>query len=265
MGSSSGFFNSSQGAQFGAMGALGAGLGQLLGNQQSAAGAAMPYLNQMGSTLSPYYQPYINAGNQALGGMQGQASQLTGMLPGLQSQYAGTNQMGQGAMSAYTNMMNNPGQTVNNIGASYHQSPGYQFALQQAMGAGNNQAAAGGMIGTPAAQQQQMQTASGLANQDYYNWFGNAMNMYGQGAQGASNLYGQGLQGQQGLYGQGLNTLGSLGQMGYGASSGLAQNLGIALNNQAGLAYAGQNAQNQAQGQGWGSMLGGAASMASFI
>jgi hypothetical protein len=81
-----------------------------------------------------------------------------------------------------------PGQTLNQIGQGYQQSPGFQFALQQALGASNRSAAAGGMAGTPAAQQNSMQVATGLANQDYNNWLQNALGIYGTGAEMGKNL-----------------------------------------------------------------------------
>jgi hypothetical protein len=186
----------------GALGGLGAGLlGGWFGaqhdkaNWQDPSQAAQGYFNQIPGTISPYYQQYMQQGSQAGNQLQGQ----------------------------YNNLINNPGGVTNQIGSSFHQSPGFNFALQQALQAGNNAAAAGGMAGSPQHQQQNMATATGLANQDYYNYLGNAENQYGQG-----------LQGLQGMY-----------QTGYGASNELANSLGSNLQSQGQLAYSGAANRNQ--------------------
>ncbi len=160
--------------------------------------AAMPYEQQGMNQLPGYYKPYMQAGQGALGTLGGQYSQL----------------------------LNNPGGMFNQIGQSYHQSPGFQFAMRQAMMGANQGAAAGGMAGSPSAMQNNMQIATGLGNQDYYNYMNNAMGMYGQG-----------LQGEQGLAG-----------LGYDASNSLGTNMGDMYNNEAQLAYAGQADQNQDTG-----------------
>ncbi len=199
----------------GSLGAIGAGL-----DFQNPASAAQPYLNNLPQQLSPYYQPYIDAGQQQLSGLNNQYGQLTGQLPGLQNQFQ--------------SMAQNPGQYLNQIGSNYQQSPGYQFQVQQATNAANRQGAATGMQGSPEMQQNLAQTVGGLANQDYYNYLGNALQTQGQGLQGQLGLYGQGLQGMQGLYG-----------IGAGAANNYGNNLGEIGMTQAQLAYAGQNAQNQ--------------------
>ena len=164
---------------------------------------AMPYLQQVPGTVSPYYQPYINSGGQALNTLQGQ----------------------------YSNLINNPGGTMNQIGSSYQQSPGYQFSLQQALYGANNASAAGGMAGSPQGVQNDETLATNLANQDYYNYLNHAL-----------GLYGAGLEGEQGLN-----------QMGYHASDALAKELSRNLYSEAGLSYAGQASKN-ASSQG---LLGG--------
>ncbi len=201
----------------------------------SAAGKAMPFLNQMPGQISPYYQPYVDSGHQALGQYQGQVGQLTGMLPGLQNQYQG--------------LMNNPQDIISRLGGTYHQSPGYQFNLNQGEEAINNAAAAGGMAGSPQHQYQAGQLASNFANQDYNQYMDRIMGLFGQGLQGSQGLYGAGLQGLQGLN-----------EQGYGASTGLAGDLASILSNKANLGYAGQNNQNQMSGNLLGqlmSLLGG--------
>lgn len=190
---------------------IGAGLGDLFGGYQNPANAAMPYLNNIQQQLPGYFQPYMQAGQNALGPLQQQ----------------------------YSSLMSNPAGMMNQIGAGYHQSPGYQFQLQQGENASNQAAAAGGMGGTPMAQYNSGQFASGLANQDYYNYMKQALGQYGMG-----------LQGEQGLAG-----------LGYQASSGLGEDMATLAGAQAQLAYSGQQNQNEQQGGGWGSLLGGLGSL----
>ena len=165
-------------------------------------------LGQIPGAISGYYQPYIAAGQ--------------GALPQLQQQYG--------------NLLNNPGQMVNNIGSNYHQSPGFQFALQQALQGSGHAAAAGGMAGSPEHEQMNEQMATGMADQDYNQWLQNAMGMYGQG-----------LSGEQGLASGGLT-----------AGNAMAQQVAQELAAQAQLKYAGQASQNQQTGGLWGGLAGAA-------
>lgn len=177
----------------------------LFGNSDPSKGA-MKYLNQIPGTVSPYYNPYIQAGQNQSQGLQDQ----------------------------YSRLINNPSDVMNQIGGSYQQSPGFQFAVQQALQGSGNAAAAGGMAGSPQHEQQNQELATNLADQDY--------NQYMQNALG---LYGQGLQGSQGLY----NT-------GYNASNTLANILANNMGSQASLKYAGGANQNMANMGMFGSLLG---------
>ena len=206
--------------QMGAMGggAMGAGLGSMIAPWKNPADAGMGYMDQIPGQLDKYLSPYINAGNRQLPGLEDQYNQLT----------------------------NDPGARLNQIGQGYHQSPGFQFAMQQALQGSGHAAAAGGMAGTPQHEQQNMELATNLANQDYNQWLGNALGMYGMG-----------MQGKQGLYDTGAKT---------GISMG--EDLASVLANKAKLAYEGQNAENEHEGGSWGSFLGGAgqlAAMAAFL
>lgn len=198
------------------LGGLGAGLASLfMGTGDNPADAANPYFQQASSQLPQYFQPYMNAGQ--------------GMLGPLGQQYG--------------NLMNNPGGVMNAIGSGYQQSPGFQWQLQQGLAGANNAASAGGMLGTPQHQQQAATMATGLANQDYYNYLGKALGMYGQGLQGA-----------QGLAGMGAN-----------ASMGLGSDLANILGAQGQMAYAGQAGQNQAQSQEYSNLFGGIGAMLPFL
>lgn len=188
--------------------------GGLFGSKyQNPANAGMQYLNQIPGTIKPYYDPYIQAGQQSLGDL----------------------------MSQYGQLINDPGQKFSQLGQGFQQSPGYQFQYNQGMNAANSAAQAGGMAGTPYHQQNAASMANNLANQDFYNYMGNV----------------------QGLYGQGLQGMGGINQMGYNASNELAQSLAASLMNQGGMAYAGANNQNAANGARMGNIFGGAAGLMS--
>lgn len=196
--------------------ALGMGLGSMFGgSQQDPFAAAQQSMSQIPGYLQQYLGPYAQAGMSA--------------LPQLQQQYG--------------QLINNPGALLASMGSGFQQSPGYQWDVSQATNAANQAAAAGGMTGSPAEQQQLATTVTGLANQDYQNYLNNVM----------------------GLYGQGLSGLGGLYQTGYGASSGMGEDLSDYAESQANLAAAQANWQNQQQqGQAgtWGGILGGLAGAA---
>lgn len=110
--------------------------------------------------VSPYIKPYFEAG--------------VGALPTLQQQYGG--------------LMNDPTGFMNKLGAGYQQSPGFKLALEQALAGANRSAAAGGMAGSPSAQTESMDLASGMASRDYNQYLQNAMGIYGTGLAGESGL-----------------------------------------------------------------------------
>lgn len=177
------------------------------------ASAGMPYLDKIPGTISPYYNPYIGAGQSAMGNLQSQ----------------------------YGTMINDPASINAKLGAGYQQSPGYQFKLHQALMAGDNAAAAGGMAGSPMHQQNNMSVANGIASQDFNDYMHRVLGLYGQGIEGE----------------QGMNA------MGYNASNELGQSVGNAYLSQANMAAQGANSQNQynqekakADSQMWGTVIG---------
>ena len=203
---------------------LGMGGGQALGGLaglfgwgqgKNPADVANQTLNKIPGAMQPYYSPYQEAGKGALSDLQNQ----------------------------YGNLTNNTGDVYNKLAGGYKESPGYQFQLHQALEAGNNQAAAGGIAGSPAAQQANMGVAQGLASQDYNNYLNSVL-----------GLYGQGLQGQQGLN-----------QMGYNANTDYANMLGSNLGQQAQYGYAGQAGKNQASSGSWQNLLSGLGTALPFL
>jgi len=156
---------------------LGAGIGGLLGmgGGTDYMKSANPYLEKMQQGTDRYLQPYIGAGQNAMGSLQGQ----------------------------YQNLMNDPGAMMNRFGAGYQQSPGYQYNVDQATNASNNAAAAGGYIGSPQQQEYMANQIGGIASQDYNQYLNNAMGLYGQGLQGMGDINRMGFQAS----GQGQQTM----------------------------------------------------------
>jgi hypothetical protein len=190
-------------------------LGQMAPTYPNPADAASPYINQIPGTITPYYQPYITTGQNAMNTVNTQ----------------------------YGNLINNPTGTMNQIGSTYQQSPGYQYQVDQSIGAANRAAAAGGMLGSPSEQQAVAQNVNQIANQDYYNYVDRGMRAYQMGVDGMQDLN----------------------KMGYSASNELAQSLANALMTQAQLGYAGQANQNMANGGSQGAMMGMVGSLASAL
>ena len=181
---------------------------------KNPADSAMPYLNQIPGQTQQYQQPWYEAGKS--------------QIPGLQDQYS--------------QLMNDPGGKMNKIGEGFKESPGFKFAMQQALQGGNHAAAAGGMAGSPQHEQQNMQMATDLGNQEYGNWMKNALGMYGQGLQGSQGMANQGQQ----------------------AGQSMADMIAQTLAQQANLSFNGQQQQNQNKSDMWGNVFKGAGSLAAF-
>jgi hypothetical protein len=152
--------NPGMAALSGGASSIGAGIGSLFSNYQNPADSAKGYLDKIPETLRPYFEKYINAGNQA--------------LPQLQGQYG---------------EMLDPNAFIKKIGQGFTQSPGYQFQLNQGEQAATNAARAGGMAGSPEHQQNAAGIAEGLANQDFYNYLKTALGVNAQGTSGLSDIY----------------------------------------------------------------------------
>ena len=181
---------------------------------KNPASAGMPYLDKIPGEMKPYYQPYMDRGNRAGNQLEGQ----------------------------YGEMTNDPGGLYSRLGQGYTQSPGYQFKLHQALMAGDNAAAAGGMAGSNQHQFQNQGTAEGLASQDFRDYMNSILGVY-QG----------GISGEQGFNNQGFQ-----------ASGDMATNIGNALYSQGNMAAQGvnqQNQYNQAQSKSQSDMYGNMAGM----
>jgi hypothetical protein len=198
-------------------------LSELFHGGKNPADVAQPYLEKIPGAVNPYYQPYINQGQQA----------------------------NQGLMEQYGHLINNPNDMYSQFGQGYKQSPGYQFKLNQALQAAGNAAAAGGMAGSPQHEQQNMQIGNDIASQDFNDYINHILGLYGVGLQGQQGLGQQGFQASLGygdILGSNLAQQGQLayeGQAGQNANrTGMFNNL-ISLGGTLGGSYLGKPGSSQ--------------------
>lgn len=188
-------------------GGIASGLFGLNNNQSNPYDSASQYYNKIPGQVSPLYAPYQQAGQNAMGQLQGQ----------------------------YSSLINNPGAMYNRVAAGYQQSPGYQWQLNQGLQGANNAAAAGGMLGSPQHQQQASGVAEGLANQDYYNYMSNALGsqqqQYGLGLEGLQGLNNQGFQANDQMANLLANLYGQQGQLAFAGQASQNQSQGTNYGN----------------------------------
>ena len=187
-------------------------LSDLFHGGKNPAPEANKYLQQIPGAVSPYYQPYIDTGLRSLGTLEQQYSQL----------------------------INNPQATYNQLAGGFEQSPGYQWQYDQATNAANSAAAAGGYSGTQLDQEERGRLAQRLSDEDMQQYLNNIL----------------------GIQGTGLEGLQHQGDYGYQASQGAADYLGNAYGNQAENAYAGKAQQLKNQSNTFSDLLKGGAQAA---
>ena len=124
-------------------------------NYKNPADAAMPYLQQQMGQVSPYYQGFIDTGNQAMSQLFGNAQQLA--TPG-------------GATNIY-----------DQLGAGFSMNPGQQQAIQNSTTAANQAAAAGGMAGSPSEQLALSNQINNMSYSDYNDYMNQVLGLYGMG------------------------------------------------------------------------------------
>lgn len=145
----------------------------------------------------------------------------------------------------------------------YKQSPGYQYAVNEALRGVNRGSAARGLLESGRTQRDLLSTAKGLADQDYGNWWNQLSGNYenyqnrlanlasaGMGQTGSQNILGVGQQNAQGSLATGQQVGGLLanqGQFGAGGmlSTGQAQGQNVMQAADINARTAQANAQNQ--------------------
>lgn len=117
-------------------------------------------------------------------------------------------QAGKNAIPAYqdwVNSMKDPSGFINNLMGQYQQSPWAKYQTEQAMRAGKNAGAAGGLTGSTPLTQFMQQSAHDISQQDMQSWLQNVLGIntqYGAGqdrlmtggqnaANALTNMYGQ--------------------------------------------------------------------------
>ena len=146
------------------LGGISSGIAGLIGGGKNPADVANNRIRQIPGKTSPYFKPYSESGERSIKPWEDE----------------------------YNRLISDPGGKYNEIGEGYKQSPGFKFALQQALQGGNHAAAAGGMAGSPQHEQQNMQLANDIASQDYYKYMQGATGLYGQGLEGGENMMNRG-------------------------------------------------------------------------
>jgi hypothetical protein len=91
-------------------------------------------------------------------------------------------------MGAFQPMLTHPAAEINRIMGQYQESPAHHLALMQALQGANQAAAAGGMAGTPLAQQQGAGIASQMADQGMQQFLQNVLGVQRMGAAGETGL-----------------------------------------------------------------------------
>lgn len=155
-----------------AAGSRGLNLSGVGGN--APGGATAGQLTQSSTPIGPtlgYQDPgsvnntntvgYINPGSSNSGGQAGVLQMQQANPQAALDQYKGT-----------------PGYQLLNAPGAYQASPGYQYAMNEALNQVQNQASARGMLESGAVLKQMQQTASGLAQQDYGNWWNRQNQLY---------------------------------------------------------------------------------------
>ena len=132
-----------------------------MAHYDNPADAAMPYMQQIPGTITPYYQPYIDWGQQAGGIMA----------------------------KTYGQMATDPTGYYNNIMSSYTMSPEAQYQMEQEQQAMNQSAAAGGFTGTPYDQQQQAEMVQGITAKDQQQYYRNVEGAQQYGLGGESHMF----------------------------------------------------------------------------
>ena len=148
-------------------------------------------------------------------------------IPGVGHQYYDPyiqqgQQAGQTLQGEYGKQLD-PATFMDHIMGQYKQSEGYKGRQDDLMKQMASVAGQGGYAGTPYAQQQYGEQANKLMADDQQQYLKNALGIYDQGISGEQDFYNKG----------------------YGASGSLADMLGSNFAQQGGLAYQGQQSQNQ--------------------
>lgn len=178
------------------MGGLGQFLGGMFGDSGAPYDAAMDQYQQWANKAQGVQNPYLNAGNQAIGNYQN-----------------------------WLGGMKDPSGFMNNLMGQYQQSPWAKYQQQQAMRAGVNAGSANGMSGSTPMMQQMQQNSQNISSQDMQSWLQNVLGINTQYGQGQQNLMNGGQNAANALTGMYGNMGNQMGQAAYGREAGQQQDM----------------------------------------
>lgn len=181
---------------FGGMlgGSLGQFLGGMFGNSGQPYSDAMDQYNRMIQQAQGAQNPFLQAGQGAIGGYQN-----------------------------WLNSMKDPSGFINNLMGHYQESPMAKYQQQQAVRSGQNAASASGLSGSTPFAQQLQQNASNISSQDMNSWLQNVLGINNQYGGGLNNLMGYGANAANSLTDMYQKMSERLGDAAYGQRAGQNQ------------------------------------------
>lgn len=129
-------------------------------NWKNPADAAMPDLDAIEGKMTPYYDPYIQAGRRSLGTLEEQ----------------------------YNQMLKDPASVQRLLGSGFKASDGYKFNVDEATRAANNAGASSGMAGSPAEQAELARVVHGYADQDYGEYYNRNASLFDRSLGGLDGI-----------------------------------------------------------------------------
>ena len=133
---------------------------------ENPADSAMPYLESIPGTVTPYYNPYINLGKGA--------ARVSAPI--------------------YYQRATDPNAAYNDLMSGYKPSDQYQYNQQQAMAQQQAAANSGGFAGTSYDQANQAATTQGLLSQDEQQYYNNQLGLQNSGLNAGMQYYNTGYQ-----------------------------------------------------------------------
>ncbi len=173
------------GGQYG--GGLSSFLGGMFGNSGGPYDDAMKAYQQWMNKAQGVQNPYLQAGNNAIGPYQ-----------------------------QWLQRMQDPTKFMNDTMGQYQESPWAKFQQQQGMRAANNIGSATGMTGSTPMMQQAQQNAQNISSGDMQNWLSQVLGINNQYGQGEAGLMGMGQNAANAMSGMYQNMGQNAGQMAYG-------------------------------------------------
>lgn len=204
----------------------------------------------MGGSITNAFSGGQQQGYNTIAGGYGNAiNELNGMYNQAYGGLDPYNKAGQNAIGNYSNFANGLQSEMNgNWMKGYQENPYAQYLTNKELGAANNAAAAGGILGTGPNQQENMQIANNVTDQDMQTYFNNmqAQNQQYLGSQGT-------------LMGNGLNAALGQGQL----ASGFGGDISKAMVGQSAAEGNSDVAGTQGKNSAIGSVLGMGSNMGS--